>query len=83
MASDGIGYGPAAALISVAQRNGIAHVHADVLADNYAMLTLARKRGCETRIKMTGRETLTASCQSLLFTARPRRPRSRPHHRPG
>ncbi len=40
-----------AALISFAQRNGIAHVHADVLADTYAMLTLARKLGCEARIK--------------------------------
>ena len=46
----GLGTDLLAALISFAQRNGIAHVHADVLADNYAMLTLARKLGCEARI---------------------------------
>lgn len=46
----GLGTDLLVALISVAQRNGIAHVNADVLADNYAMLALARKLGCEARI---------------------------------
>ena len=46
----GLGTALLGALISVAQRSGIAHVHADVLADNYAMLALARKLGCEVRI---------------------------------
>jgi GNAT superfamily N-acetyltransferase len=42
-----------ATLISIARHYGITHVHADVLADNYAMLALARKLGCEVRTNMS------------------------------
>jgi acetyltransferase len=42
-----------ATLISIARHYGITHVHADVLADNYAMLALARKLGCEARTNMS------------------------------
>jgi acetyltransferase len=38
------------ALANVASDNGIANLHADVLADNYPMRALARKAGCTARL---------------------------------
>ena len=43
----GLGYCMLQALYRVAMDNGIRHGHADVLADNYAMRSLASKLGCE------------------------------------
>ena len=45
----GLGTDLLAALMVLAQSNAIRHVHADVFADNRAMLALARKLGCEVR----------------------------------
>jgi acetyltransferase len=36
-------------LMAVAQADDLSHVHADVFADNHAMLALARKLGCDVR----------------------------------
>jgi len=46
----GLGTRLLGALARVASENAIGHLHADVLADNYAMRALARKVGCEARL---------------------------------
>ncbi len=46
----GLGTRLLSALARVASENAIRHLHADVLADNYAMRALARKVGCDVRI---------------------------------
>jgi RimJ/RimL family protein N-acetyltransferase len=46
----GLGAKLLTALASVASENAIRHLHADVLADNYAMRALAQKVGCEVRV---------------------------------
>jgi GNAT superfamily N-acetyltransferase len=43
----GLGYQLLGSLLSVAVDAGIERIHADVLADNHAMLQLAHKLGCE------------------------------------
>lgn len=48
----GLGTSLLTALMAVAGENGVRHVHADVLADNRAMLALARKLGCDVRTNM-------------------------------
>ena len=48
----GLGTSLLTALMAVAGENGVRHVHADVLADNRAMLALARKPGCDVRTNM-------------------------------
>jgi acetyltransferase len=45
----GLGYRMLQALSRVAMDNGVRYGHADVLADNYAMRSLASKLGCEIR----------------------------------
>jgi acetyltransferase len=68
----GLGTELLAALMVVAQDNEIGHVHADVLADNHAMLALARKLGCAVRTD--------AKARYLTRISRPLHPRTAWEH---
>ncbi len=46
----GLGTRLLTSLATVAVENSLRHLHADVLADNYAMRALARKIGCQVKV---------------------------------